>query len=154
MPRSLNVMSMLKVLAQTARLTNMPRKHQKVVIGKSTMFPGIEKIVDAETVSGLIILLKNVQSFGIVNYGLTSSKKRCTRASGIAVQDGHDDDFSDEEVPAGERNTVSKVNVTKQCYKLCGIESFSERKKRSKRQAQNRVLDKLLTARVALQKLL
>ena len=76
MPRSLNVMSMLKVLAQTARLTNMPRKHQKVVIGKSTMFPGIEKIVDAETVSGLIILLKNVQSFGIVNYGLTSSKKR------------------------------------------------------------------------------
>jgi len=69
-------------------LTNIARQHEEVIVGKSTVLPGVNQFMDAEPISGLVVLAEDLQSLGVI-HGLTSGEQWCTRAAVVAVQNRH-----------------------------------------------------------------
>ena len=49
--------------------TDVARKHEKVIVGKSAILLRVQEIIDVKTVPALVVLLQNIESLLVVEYG-------------------------------------------------------------------------------------
>jgi len=89
--------------------TDVPRKHEEVIVGKTTVLLGVDERLDVNAIALWILVLENVKSLGVVQ----SVGSRV--GHGVAVGDGHCErrkGFSMEE----ERGTRGITRETGRCY--------------------------------------
>jgi hypothetical protein len=64
-PRNESVMRPAQILVATYR-TNVARQDQEIIVSQGTVLVRVKQGIDIQTISGWIVVLQNLQGFGVV----------------------------------------------------------------------------------------